>query len=93
MTSPHFQHDCEECVYIGHYDEHDLYRCPQMGMPTIVARFGDDGPDYDSGPKVRLAAFEWEATTDGWIGRPTFGVYIREPSQAMMGDHTVGNAT
>lgn len=27
-----------------------MYACPQHGVPTIVARFGNDGPDYSSCP-------------------------------------------
>ena len=68
MTEPRFRHDCEDCVFIGHYEGHDIYRCPQEGLPwpTIVARYGDDGPEYTSGKQVtvgdltlRLAA-QWE---------------------------------
>lgn len=27
----------------------DLYFCPQHGLPTVIARFGHQGPDYVSG--------------------------------------------
>ena len=55
MTPQRFEHDCDACVFIGHYAGHDIYRCPQGGIvPTIVARFGDDGPDYHSGRRVRV---------------------------------------
>jgi hypothetical protein len=54
-SAPRFLHDCEECVFLVHYAGHDLYRCEQGGWrPTIVARFGDDGPDYVSGPVVQV---------------------------------------
>lgn len=44
---PKFQHDCSRCVYLGHFEDHDLYYC--AGEPTVIARFGDEGPDYGSG--------------------------------------------
>lgn len=49
-ASGHFKHDCDCCVYLGAFDEHDLYYCTQGGLiPTIIARFGDKGPHYISG--------------------------------------------
>lgn len=44
---PKFKHDCTSCVYLGHFEDHDLYYCPND--PTVIARFGDEGPDYGSG--------------------------------------------
>jgi hypothetical protein len=43
-----YQHDCDECKPLGQHDEFDLYYCDQHGMPTVIARFGEDG-DYMSG--------------------------------------------
>lgn len=86
--TPRFEHDCDECVFIGHYGGHDLYRCPQMGMPTIVARYGDDGAEYTSGPRVALAGAEWHATPSGWVGRCAT-VMDEMPVAAMLGEHAV----
>jgi hypothetical protein len=36
-------------VPLGSYNGHDLYWCAQGGHPTVIARFGDDGPEYTSG--------------------------------------------
>ncbi len=44
-----YQHDCDKCTPLGEYEEYDLYHCEQGGLPTVVARYGDDGPDYISG--------------------------------------------
>ena len=52
--TPAFEHDCDECVFLGRYEDHDLYLCPQGGMPTVVARWGNDGPEYTSGREVTL---------------------------------------
>lgn len=54
MTDPVFDHDCDGCTYLG-FTFHpskgvaDLYWCPQGGIPTVIARFSDDGGDYHSG--------------------------------------------
>jgi hypothetical protein len=44
---PKFQHDCSKCQYLGttldrDSNAHDWYRHGN----TVVARTGDDGPDY-----------------------------------------------
>lgn len=49
-----FKHDCDQCQFLGHELGHDLYVCgahmiPGFG-PTILARFGNDGPEYASMP-------------------------------------------
>jgi hypothetical protein len=46
-TEPRYDHDCDACVYLGQYEQYDLYYCP--GEPTIVCRYSSDGPDYRSG--------------------------------------------
>lgn len=50
---PKFDHDCKSCVYLGSYFHnihYDLYFCGQgCAHSTVIARFGDDGPDYNSG--------------------------------------------
>ena len=45
---PVFKHDCDECVFLGHVVEHDFYYCDKS-ITTLVARYGNDGPDYTSG--------------------------------------------
>jgi hypothetical protein len=50
MDKPRYQHDCTACTYLGQYKEFDLYFCPQGGnIPTVIARYGNDGPEYQSG--------------------------------------------
>jgi hypothetical protein len=46
---PKFKHDCEVCIFLGHHDDYDLYYHPDMVMDTLIARFGDGGPEYASG--------------------------------------------
>lgn len=45
-----YQHDCSRCSFLGQHEGHDLYFCEQGGLlPTVIARYGSDGPDYTSG--------------------------------------------
>lgn len=45
-----FEHDCDGCIPLGKSGKADLYFCTQGGrMPTVIARFSDDEPDYTSG--------------------------------------------
>lgn len=43
-----FIHDCDNCVFLGQYEEYDLYFC-NNNNPTVIARYGDNGEDYTSG--------------------------------------------
>lgn len=50
---PRFTHDCKGCHYLGQDAEHDFYFCPSpMGMPTVIARYGNEGPEYSSGLEI-----------------------------------------
>ena len=42
---PKFEHDCSECVFLGHFQKSDLYVC----RGTVIARFSDEPRDYASG--------------------------------------------
>jgi hypothetical protein len=56
-----YQHDCNSCVYLGSKTteraysdgrQADLYVCSfkdSNRIRTLIARYGDDGPDYQSG--------------------------------------------
>lgn len=52
-----FDHDCESCIYLGtlehegEYIDHYLGGFPcNMGHPTMIARHGSDGWEYNSYP-------------------------------------------
>ena len=57
-TQPQFTHDCESCTFLGRYDSDrpaDLYVClTSMGGPSLIARYGSEGPDYGSVPASML---------------------------------------
>lgn len=52
-VAPLHRHDCDCCHFLGRYrtenGEADLYAHPGKLMPTVIARFSSDGPDYSSG--------------------------------------------
>jgi len=53
---PQFVHDCPDCTFLGCHDKFDLYHCRQHGIPTVIARYGSDGPEYISGMNVKHPA-------------------------------------
>lgn len=54
--NPKFRHDCTACRYVGQFflkdglfpGHYDVYECGR-DLPTVVARYGDDGHEYYSG--------------------------------------------
>lgn len=73
---PLFQHDCDECISLGEHKvgsvAADLYFCTQGGASdTVIARYGDDGPDYCSGLEFKHNPFlreaEKRATEQGYL--------------------------
>jgi len=45
-----YQHDCSACTFLGQHNDADLYFCSQGGkFPTVIARYSDEGSDYQSG--------------------------------------------
>lgn len=74
VRAPVFQHDCSTCKYLGgatiEGKRYDYYFCPQGGtIPTILSRFGNDGPDYHSGITERDG--EYVA-----LVAPAFGIFL-----------------
>ena len=50
IPDPIYKHDCDICIYLGSYRlvlDYDLYLC-EAGK-TLVARWGSEGYQYDSG--------------------------------------------
>lgn len=49
---PRFTHDCDRCRFIGQHGDFDIYVCARPADsvlgPTLLARYGDDGPEYAS---------------------------------------------
>ena len=65
---PVFEHDCKNCRFMGHYLKHDVYFCPSaVPWPTLVARFGDDGPEYTSLPPQQFKAWFSDPKHKEWL--------------------------
>lgn len=59
---PKFKHDCTACHFLGHFFKHDVYVCDNgYSGGSIVARYGDEGPDYQSQCIKYLHWFDPEA--------------------------------
>lgn len=56
---PKFKHDCENCTFLGHFYDHDVYKCGS----SLVARYSDEPSEYASWPKSvfvdTLATASW----------------------------------
>lgn len=53
ISNPKFIHDCSGCLFLGNYKQYDVYFCPNAESfcgGSIILRFGDDGPEYNSAP-------------------------------------------
>lgn len=46
MPEARYEHDCDQCVFLGTQGRYDLYYC--NANPTVIARYGVYG-DYISG--------------------------------------------
>ena len=54
-VKPQYKHDCDGCTFHGRLGDKDIYTCGQGGnIPTIIARWGNGGPEYSSGPSVPI---------------------------------------
>lgn len=45
---PQYTHDCTNCLFLGRYNEYDLYSCQSSKETTLLARFGNEGGEYRS---------------------------------------------
>lgn len=54
MPEPKFQHDCDNCEYLGKFFDMDVYLCRPSDRGilggSIIARYSDEAPDYYSSP-------------------------------------------
>lgn len=75
---PKFQHDCDSCIFLGTItsegEDYDIWTCPSSnknGYAIVIARFGDDGPEYAS---TTTRVSHWEESAEhldrGWA-RPS----------------------
>ncbi len=57
---PKYEHDCERCVFLGNYQNSDLYFCPQGSLPTVIARWADAKED----PSAYVSGLAFAKSTD-----------------------------
>lgn len=76
---PMWDHDCDDCKFIGTVLDQDLYVCSQgdAQIMTIVARYGNDGPAYTSGRHITLDKLS------GGGGVPVLYVQLRQDPRLM----------
>jgi hypothetical protein len=55
-TGQRYKHDCKKCIFLGQFQEYDLYFCHQTSNPTVLARHGVNGWEYQSGLDSTLPA-------------------------------------
>ena len=89
MNNPLYTHDCNRCVFLGTYQEADLYYHPgTAAMRTTVARWSDEPSDYQTGSmssripvliEARLRAEEREllSTQPNWPDEASSLKWIR----------------
>lgn len=51
---PRFAHDCDDCKFLGNYNGQDLYFCGLRGWATVIARFGNENWQYQSGLEIAM---------------------------------------
>lgn len=80
MARPTHHHDCLDCTYLGTIASKwnvgtvaDLYVCGGFNpeRPSVIARYGDDGPDYSSIPTSMVASAT--ANPDLWEAYVRYG--------------------
>lgn len=55
VNEKHYEHDCDKCIFLGNWVDYkkgrtfDLYFCSQDGLPTVLARYGNEEFNYYSG--------------------------------------------
>ena len=64
-SKPLYEHDCNECVFLGVFNTQDLYSCKTNESPasaTVIARRSSEESDYSSGIGFKHNANLLEAT-------------------------------
>jgi hypothetical protein len=56
-VAPRYEHHCNECTFLGQYDQYDLYYCSREG--TVIARFSNEEDEYASGIELGILGVEY----------------------------------
>ena len=59
MNTVRYEHDCDNCVFLGRWKEFDLYYCPDAegNNDNFIARYGTDG-SYLSGYSIAMEQYK-----------------------------------
>jgi hypothetical protein len=57
-TIPLFPNSSGAATFLGSFDGHDLYFDPQIGIPTVIARYGPEGHEYKSGMEFAVRGLD-----------------------------------
>ena len=72
-----YQHDCDKCKAIESITfkgtDYDIYECGD----SIIARYGNDGPEYASAPKSCIVMMDSDETVLGFC-RNEYQSYMKE---------------
>ncbi len=71
LLVPRFQHDCDECIFVGFLEVEgkltDCYVCEHENGASVIARFSSRGADYASVPFMgKDADKEWLSRVPEW---------------------------
>lgn len=69
-SGPIWEHDCNRCTFLGHFEGHDLYACVgrQDVGPTLIARYGADEDCYEGLELSKAPLKNLDADVDGIRG-------------------------
>lgn len=95
-AEPRFQHDCDACRFLGTYFDHDVYVCMNYSTDrahgSVIARYGDDGPDYLSTQTSVLARLLRENPVMSVYGRGQVSYQTTYREWLFAGDGNEGTA-
>jgi hypothetical protein len=78
-TEPRYVHDCDACVFIGHYNGADIWDPAHEGNGSIIVRHSSVGPDYESGTQARVDG-EWLTAADSGRIKQMIEEKLAEPA-------------
>lgn len=95
-NGPRYAHDCNRCKFLGRFEEFDLYHCEGLAAgSTVLARWSNDGADYQSGMNSSLPALVEAQRRVGRLGLPGsisysqqvhYDEYKKDPGHGALGD-------
>lgn len=57
MEKPKYKHDCNNCEFLGSFEESDLYICSDSNYASLISRESSNPSDYRSGVWIKNKYF------------------------------------